>query len=75
MTLQQQTHKTLQEVGIPITTFCKRMQISTAAYYRWLHNDLRLSAEKEKSIRNYIINSLKLFLIRRTSKLIYIIFY
>lgn len=61
MTLQQQTHKTLQEVGIPITTFCKRMQISTAAYYRWLHNDLRLSAEKEKSIRNYIIKLSEVF--------------
>lgn len=54
LTLQEQAHKTLQSVGIPITVFCNRMQISTVAYYRWLHNDLRLSTEKEAKIRNYI---------------------
>ncbi len=39
---------------MPITTFCRRMQISTTAYYRWLNNDLRLSKEKENNIRKYI---------------------
>lgn len=61
MTLQQQTRKTLQEVGIPITTFCKRMQISTAAYYRWINKDLRLSAAKEQNIRKYIHRLADLF--------------
>ena len=61
MTLQQQTHKTLQEVGIPITTFCRRVQISTAAYYRWLHKDLRLSAQKENNIMNYIYKLSEVF--------------
>ena len=54
MTLQEQTHKTLQEVGVPITSFCKRMQISTTAFYRWLHSDLRISNTKEAKIKNYI---------------------
>lgn len=54
MDIREQTKKTLQEVGIPTTTFCKRMQISTAAYYRWLHKDLRLSEEKENKIKKYI---------------------
>lgn len=54
MNLQAQTHKALQEVGIPITTFCKRIQISTAAYYRWLHGDLKLSEKKVDNIREYI---------------------
>lgn len=54
MTIQEQTKKTLHEIGIPATIFCRKMQISTAAYYRWLHGDLKLSAEKEQNIRNYI---------------------
>lgn len=54
MTIQEQTKKTLHEISIPATIFCRKMQISTAAYYRWLHGDLKLSAEKEQNIRNYI---------------------
>ena len=54
MTIQKQSKKILQEVGIPIALFCRRMQISTTAYYRWLHGDLRLSEEKEGNIRKYI---------------------
>ena len=61
MNLQAQTHKALQEVGIPITTFCKRMQISTAAYYRWLHGDLKLSQKKESNIRKYITKLIEVF--------------
>lgn len=54
MSIAKQTHDTLQKVGIPITTFCKKMNLSTAAYYRWLHDDLRLSDAKENTIKNYI---------------------
>ena len=54
MTIKEQTRDTLQKVGIPVTTFCKKMNLSTAAYYRWLHDDLRLSEAKEDSIRRYI---------------------
>ena len=54
MNIQAQTHKTLQEIGIPITTFCKRMKISTAAYYRWQHNDLKLSTKTEERIKKYV---------------------
>lgn len=54
MSIQEQTQKTLQEVGIPVTTFCKRIRISPGAYYRWLHDDLRLSKAKEDAIRDYI---------------------
>jgi len=61
MNLQAQTHKALQEIGIPITTFCKRMKISTAAYYRWQHNDLKLSQEKENNIRKYITKLSEVF--------------
>lgn len=39
---------------MPITTFCRRMDISTTAYYRWLRDDLILSAEKENKIKRYI---------------------
>ncbi len=61
MTLQEQTKKTLQEIGIPVTTFCRRMQISTAAYYRWIHKDLRLSADNESKIRKFIYKLSEVF--------------
>jgi len=52
--LQEQTQKALQMVGIPITVFCNRMSISTAAYYRWQHNDLKLSTKTEERIKKYV---------------------
>lgn len=61
MSLQEETKKTLQKVGISITTFCRRMQISTVAYYRWIHDDLKLSALKEQTIRKYICRLADLF--------------
>lgn len=61
MTIQEQTKKTLHEVGIPVTKFCRQTQISTTAFYRWLSGDLRLSAEKEQNIRNYIYRLADLF--------------
>ena len=51
---KQQTKAILQEVGIPVAVFCRKIGISDTAYYRWLHDDLRLSEVKEDAIRNYI---------------------
>lgn len=54
MNLQQQTRKILDEIGIPVSVFCRRMQISDTAFYRWQNMDLKLSAETESRIKNYI---------------------
>lgn len=56
-----QVKKLLQEVGIPTTAFCKKIGISTTAFYRWLRDDLRLSDEKERTIRIYANKLSELF--------------
>lgn len=54
MKLQDQTRKTLQETGLPISVFCRKIGISQTAFYRWLKEDLRLSEQKENNIRKHI---------------------
>ena len=54
MKLQEQTRKTLQETGLPISVFCRKIGISQTAFYRWLKEDLRLSEQKENNIRKHI---------------------
>lgn len=54
MNLQKQTRKVLKDVGIPVSVFCRRLQISDTAFYRWQNMDLKLSAETENRIQNYI---------------------
>lgn len=44
----------VKESGIPTTTFCKKIGLSTTAFYRWLKNDLKLSDEKEQTLRMYV---------------------
>lgn len=61
MTIQEQAKKTLHEVGIPISVFCRKMQISQTAYYRWLSGDLRLSADNESKIRKFIYKLSEVF--------------
>lgn len=43
----------VKESGIPTTIFCKKIGLSTTAFYRWLKDDLKLSDEKEQAIRMY----------------------
>lgn len=61
MTLQQQTHKALKAIGIPISVFCRRIGISDTAYYRWQNSDLRLSDDTTNRIKEYISKLSKIF--------------
>lgn len=54
MNLRQQTRKILDEIGIPVSVFCRKMQISDTAFYRWQNMDLKLSEQTESRIKNYI---------------------
>ena len=54
MNLQKQTRKVLKDVGIPVSVFCRRLQISDTAFYRWQNYDLKLSEETENRIQEYI---------------------
>lgn len=55
MNIQELTKQTLNKIGIPVSVFCQKMNISQTAYYRWIHDDLKLSAEKENKIKKYVI--------------------
>lgn len=61
MNLQKQTRKVLDEIGIPVSVFCRRMQISDTAFYRWQHDDLRLSETTEQRIKEYVNQLSKVF--------------
>lgn len=54
MNLRQQTRKILKEIGIPVSVFCRKLQISDTAFYRWQNMDLKLSEQTENRIKNYI---------------------
>lgn len=61
MNLQKQTRKVLDEIGIPVSVFCRRMQISDTAFYRWQHDDLQLSENTENRIKEYVNQLSKVF--------------
>lgn len=45
----------LSELGVPVTTFCRNIGISTVAYNRWQRNDLKLSEETVKRVSDYLL--------------------
>ena len=54
MDIRKLTREVLAKIGIPVTRFCRAIDISSATYYRWLAGDLKLSDETESRIKNYI---------------------
>ncbi len=44
----------IDEFGVPITTFCRKINISTRAFYDWKRGKLNLSENTLKRIENYI---------------------
>lgn len=45
---------TLKTVGIPVSVFCRKIDISQTAYYQWIHGRLNLTAEKEERIFRFV---------------------
>ena len=54
MSIKERCAKFLSELGVAVTTFCRKVSISTGAYYRWQSGDLNLSAETESRIEQYL---------------------
>lgn len=52
--LKERIKKYLEYTCIPVTKFCKRINVSTATIYRYLKDDLRLSLETEERIKIYL---------------------
>lgn len=50
---KNEVHQSLKAVGIPVSVFCRKIDISQTAYYQWLHDRLNLTAEKEERILQF----------------------
>lgn len=53
-TLKQRVQNYIEDSGIPRTTFCKRINISTGYLYKWLHNERTFSDEIVERIEAYL---------------------
>mgnify|MGYP003416203740 CR=1 len=54
MTLKDRCKKFTHELGIPVTRFCRSINISTRAYYSWLSDDLKLAESTLTRIDKYL---------------------
>jgi hypothetical protein len=52
--LEQRVKRFLLEFGVPVTEFCRRIDLSTSCYYEWRRGDLKLSDTTLKRIENYL---------------------
>ena len=52
--LKQRVKNYIEDSGIPRTTFCKRINISTGYLYKWLHNERTFSDEIVERIEAYL---------------------
>lgn len=54
MTVKERCQKMLDELGIPVTKFCRNINLSTFTYYEWRKGNLELSDERMKAIDAYL---------------------
>ena len=52
--LKQRVQNYIEDSGIPRTTFCKRINISTVYLYKWLHNERTFSDEIVERLTVYL---------------------
>lgn len=53
--LKQRCKNFMDELGVPVTNFCRNIGISTGTYYDCLRDKTHLSEEKIKKIENYLL--------------------
>lgn len=56
MNLIERCQHFLDELGVPVTAFCLRVEISAASFYKWRSGDLRLSDGTLQRIDSYLTN-------------------
>ena len=67
---KEQIKPTLQEIGIPISFFCRNIGISQTAFYKWIHGELKLSESNEQRITDYMEKAM--YFMEELSKLHYL---
>lgn len=53
-TVKERAKYFINELGIPVTVFSRKVGISRVAYVRWQIGDLNLSQQTEKRISDYL---------------------
>ena len=54
MNLKSRTKAFIEQLGLPISRFCKLAKISTAAYYKWQNDEIRLTEETQNRIKSVL---------------------
>jgi len=54
MTLQERCKKFMDELGIPVTSFCRRIDLSLSGYYGWKTGEIKLSQATLERIDSYL---------------------
>lgn len=54
MSLIIRCQRFLEELGIPVTVFCKKVELSTPSFYKWRNGELNLSDATLERIDGYL---------------------
>lgn len=54
MDLRDRCKKFISELNIPVTNFCRNVNIAPSSYYRWQKNEFKLSTKRAESIDQYL---------------------
>lgn len=54
MSLITRCQRFLEELGIPVTVFCKKVALSTPSFYKWRNGELNLSDATLERIDSYL---------------------
>lgn len=54
MTLYERCQIFMDELGIPVTSFCRRIKLSLSSFYGWRSGDVILSENTLKRIDEYL---------------------
>lgn len=54
MNLKERIQTMLDELGIPVTRFCRNINLSTHAYYDWMLDRIDISDKRAESINEYL---------------------
>lgn len=54
MSLITRCQRFLEELAVPATVFCKKVELSTSSFYRWRNGELNLSDATLERIDGYL---------------------
>ncbi|MFR5728111.1 hypothetical protein [Blautia stercoris] len=53
--LKERCRKFIDELNLPVTSFCMNVGLSPSFYYKWQRGERNMSNEKEKHISEYLM--------------------